>query len=115
MNNLWRTILRSRSLASLTLHRKPGSRIVDTATLPLGALPPAMLLAQHPLPARITLEIKPFIHFLFHTECAEPWMTEFVSDIPKAPQDWLALRGFGGMEHFEIKVGVAPAGIDQRI
>lgn len=74
-----------------------------------------MLMAQQPLPPRITLEIKPFIHFLFRAECTEPWMMELVSDIPKAPQDWLAVRGFGAMEHFEIKVGVAPSGLDARI
>jgi hypothetical protein len=102
MNNLWRTILRARALASVTLHRRPASVTVDTATLPLGALPTALLISQRPLPARITIDPKPYIHFL----------TDFVSDIPK---DWLSLRGFGGMEHFDIKVGVVPHGLDCRV
>jgi hypothetical protein len=112
MNNLWRTILRARALASVTLHRRPASVTVDTATLPLGALPTALLISQRPLPARITIDPKPYIHFLFRAKCAEEWMTDFVSDIPK---DWLSLRGFGGMEHFDIKVGVVPHGLDCRV
>jgi hypothetical protein len=41
-------------------------------------------------------------------------MTQLVSDIPKTPVDWLVARGFGDMEHFDVKVGVAPAGLDRR-
>jgi hypothetical protein len=41
-------------------------------------------------------------------------MTQLISDIPKTPVDWLATRGFGEMEHFDVKVGVAPAGMDRR-
>jgi len=112
MNNLWRTILRSRGLASVTLHRKPASITVETATLPLSALPTALLIAQRPLPANIAIDPKPFIHMQFRPECAEPWMIEPVST---PPSDWLHLRGFGGMEHFDVKVGVAPCAVDNRL
>lgn len=111
MNNLWRAILRARALASVTLHRKPASQVVEMPT-PTGSNPVTPHL--RPLTTRITIETKPFIHILFRAECAESWMTERVSSIPKTPVDWLALHGFGGMEHFEIKVGVAPAGLDRR-
>jgi hypothetical protein len=113
MNGLWRSILRTRALASVTLHRKPASRIVDLASFLPGTLPGPV--TAHLIPGRITLETKPYIHVLFRAEFAEPWMTQLVSDIPKAPVDWLAERGFGGMEHFDVRVGVAPAGMDRRM
>ncbi|KAH3955784.1 hypothetical protein HBH70_016610 [Parastagonospora nodorum] len=112
MNHSWRTILRSRALASVTLHRKPAPITVDTVTLPLSALPTALLIAQRPLPTRITIDPKPFIHMQFRPECAESWMTQPVSTLPP---DWLHLCGFGGMEHFDVKVGVAPRDVDNRL
>lgn len=33
-------------------------------------------------------------------------MTEFESVVHKTPTNWLAERGFGSMEYFEVKVGV---------
>jgi hypothetical protein len=96
MNNLWRTILRSRSLASVRIHRKPASR--GAAAAPAVAV----VGAQRPVPA-VT---KPFLHIIFKQDTAEPWMTDFESVIPKSPTDWLAERGFGAMEYFEVKVGV---------
>jgi hypothetical protein len=118
MNHLWRTILRTRSLASVTLHRKPASR---TVPLPDPVIRPARAHAAAPatvpgglivvLPGgnvtNITLEPKPYIHILFKRDRAEPWMTQLISDVPKTPKDWLADRGFGGMEYFDVKVGVA--------
>jgi hypothetical protein len=96
MNNLWRSILRSRSLASVRIHRKPASRAAASASamVVVGAQPSA--------PAAT----KPYIHIIFKTAVAEPWMTEFESVVPKTPTNWLAERGFGAMEHFEVKVGV---------
>lgn len=49
--------------------------------------------------------VKPYIHIIFKKESAEPWMTDFESPIPTSP-DWLYLRGFQDMEHFDIRVGV---------
>jgi hypothetical protein len=114
MNGVWRSILRTRALASVTIHRKPAPRTVDLASLipvpvihhTAGTLPPPT--------GRVTIETKPFIHVLFRSEFAEPWMTQLVSDIPKTPVDWLVARGFGEMEHFDVKVGVAPASMDRR-
>ncbi|KAH7093509.1 hypothetical protein FB567DRAFT_462216 [Paraphoma chrysanthemicola] len=97
MNNMWRTILRTRLLASVTLHRMPATQTMSVAALTAAGLAP-----------------QPYIHILFRPECAEPWMTQFVSEIPKDP-DWLTLRGFGNMEFFDVKVGVAPPGYDRRI
>ncbi|CAN9480073.1 unnamed protein product [Alternaria alternata] len=96
MNNLWRSILRSRSLVSVRIHRKPAPRIAASA--------PAATFAgvQPPIHAAT----KPFIHIVFKTDTAEPWMTEFESVVPKTPTNWLAERGFGSMEYFEVKVGV---------
>lgn len=96
MNNLWRTILRSRSLASVRIHRKPASRgaVATPFTVIVGARPP------------VPAATKPYLHLIFKKDTAEPWMTEFVSVIPKSPTDWLAERGFGAMEYFEVKVGV---------
>ena len=95
MNYLWRTILRARSLASVCIHRKPDSTVAAAVVRTTGPNP-------HPPPATAT---KPYIHILFKKEFAEPWMTGFESVIPKTP-DWLLTRGFGGMEHFDVRVGV---------
>jgi hypothetical protein len=70
--------------------------------------------SAHLLPGSISLETKPYIHILFRAEFAESWMTQLVSDIPKTPVDWLVERGFGNMEYFDVKVGVATAGMDRR-
>ncbi|KAH7412090.1 hypothetical protein DE146DRAFT_771951 [Phaeosphaeria sp. MPI-PUGE-AT-0046c] len=115
MNTLWRTILRARALASVTLHRKPANRTVEFSSLVPGS--PEYLLASRfvPPPQLVTVSTKPFMHILFRAECAEPWMTDFESEIPKYPHDWLAAHGFANMEHFDIKVGIAPAGLDRRI
>ena len=95
MNCLWRTILRARSLASVRIHRKPASTVATTVVRTTG---------PNPNPALATVT-KPYIHIVFKKEFAEPWMTEFESVIPKTP-DWLLARGFGGMEHFDVRVGV---------
>lgn len=120
MNNNWRTILRTRSLASVTIHRKPvppvgGDSVNVTVAVPAPA--PAFVPAYAHVPALtggivvlanvVPPEPKPYIHILFRRQFAEPWMTSRDSAIPKLPIDWLADRGFGGMEHFDIKVGVA--------
>jgi hypothetical protein len=114
MNNNWRTILRTRSLASVTIHRKPapplGGGGVDV-TIAVPAPAPAHATAPaggvFVLMSVATAEPKPYIHILFRRQFAEPWMTSRDSIIPKVPTDWLTDRGFGGMEHFDIKVGVA--------
>jgi hypothetical protein len=112
MNVLWRSILRIRALASVTLHRKPAPRTLDLARLVPVALHHPV--TAHLLPGSISLETKPYIHILFRAEFAESWMTQLVSDIPKTPVDWLVERGFGNMEYFDVKVGVATAGMDRR-
>ena len=119
MNTAWRSILRARALASVTLHRKPAHRIVDFSSLIPGTPEYAQALRFVPFPVpttpyRVSINYRPFIHILFRKETAEPWMTEFVSPIPKSPIDWLAAHGFDNMEYFEIKVGIAPAGVDRR-
>jgi hypothetical protein len=111
MNNKWRTILRNRELASVTLHRKPAAVMVPVASLPLGRLR-TRTLALPNVPTHVPVPPKPFIHMLFRAECAEPWMTHEVSPIPAG---WLEVRGFGLMEHFAVKVGLAPAVVDNRI
>jgi len=115
MNHHWRSILRTRSLASVTLHRKPGTHSVPFVSLPPGVVR-ARILAhldpRLPVPTMVTVDKKPFIHMLFRAEFAEPWMTKFESDLPT---DWLSERGFGNMEYFDIKVGVAPVGFDRRV
>jgi hypothetical protein len=122
MNNLWRAVLRARALASVTLHRKPASQVVEisapvgpNSVAPHHSRPNPVAAHSRPSPSQVTVETKPFIHILFRAECAEPWMTQRVSKVPKTPVDWLAMHGFGGMEHFEVKVGVAPAGFDRRL
>ncbi|CAO2650229.1 Nn.00g015210.m01.CDS01 [Neocucurbitaria sp. VM-36] len=112
MNNLWRTILRSRALASVRIHRKPASRPLDAGSLVHNApstSPPSVLIgAMHGNARR---EVKPYIHIIFKNECAEPWMTRFDSEIPKFP-NWLLERGFGDMEYFDVKVGIDSAGAE---
>ncbi|KAF2832727.1 hypothetical protein CC86DRAFT_341404 [Ophiobolus disseminans] len=117
MNSIWRSILRTRSLASVTLHRKPAPCSVKLASLPPGPARSLALLSlgtvlPNPLPEKVMVKTKPFIHILFRAECAEPWMTKRVSD---APVNWLAERGFGSMEHFHVHVGVAREGFDKRV
>jgi hypothetical protein len=109
MNNIWRTILRTRSLASITLHRAPAPRTVLVSSLGRGALPqpPGV-----PMPTHVSMNTKPFIHILFRRECAEPWMNQLVSEPPKE-LDWLAERGFDAMEYFDVRVGVAPNSMDK--
>lgn len=98
MNGHWRSILRSRSLASVRIHRKPAQR--DTASAPaVVALAAALGVVVPAIPA-VT---KPYLHIIFKKGSAEPWMTQFESVIPTG---WLTKHGFGGMEHFEVKVGV---------
>ncbi|KAF2133894.1 hypothetical protein P153DRAFT_409189 [Dothidotthia symphoricarpi CBS 119687] len=97
MNNLWRTILRTRSLASVRLLRKPATPVTPTFTP--APTPPVPIIGLRPM----IREPRPYIHILFRKECAESWMTALES---KAPTMWLSDRGFGGMEHFDVKVGV---------
>jgi hypothetical protein len=96
MNVLWRSILRSRSLVSVSIHRKPaGSSQIPSQMLtarPVGIVRP---IATGP---------RPYIHILFKKEAAEAWMSKLDAPIP---QDWLEDRGFAGMEHFDVKVGIA--------
>lgn len=95
MNTLWRAILRNRNLASVRIHRRPQKRSSNTSM-------------QHGsnLSWIVSSPIKPYIHIIFRKECAEHWMTGYDSDIPKSPKDWLAVRGFANMEHFDVRVGV---------
>lgn len=97
MNVLWRSILRTRALASVRIHRQPASPsqtpFSAPATRPVGVVRPVA-----PAP-------RPYIHILFKQENAEAWMTKTDSPVPL---DWLSARGFGFMEHFDVKVGVAP-------
>lgn len=94
MNTPWRTILRSRSLAAIFVHREP-SRPVTRTPRSTGALPQ---LTQHPLANNGA-----YIHIVFKKAFAEPWMTGFESTVPA---DWLMDRGFDNMEFFDMKVGV---------
>ena len=101
MNGKWRSILRSRSLASVRIHRKPAQR--DTAPIPAA---PAMVALAATLGVVIPATpavTKPYLHIIFNKESAEPWMTQFESVVPTG---WSSKHGFGGMEHFEVKVGV---------
>lgn len=92
MNVEWRSILRTRSLAAVRIHRKA------VVTAPSLAAPfAAYLSAAGPLPTR------PYIHILFRKDAAEPWMTLPVSAIPP---HWLTIRGFDRMEYFQVRVGV---------
>ncbi|KAI4625973.1 hypothetical protein J4E80_003107 [Alternaria sp. BMP 0032] len=90
-----------RSLASVRIHRKPAQR--DTAPVPAA---PAMVALAATLGVVIPATpavTKPYLHIIFKKESAEPWMTQFESVVPTG---WLSKHGFGGMEHFEVKVGV---------
>ncbi|KAF1931294.1 uncharacterized protein M421DRAFT_343585 [Didymella exigua CBS 183.55] len=98
MNVLWRTTLRTRSLASVRIHRQPAG---SARTSPAASVPGYLSLAR-----RVAPGLRAYIHILFKKEAAEAWMTK--PDAP-VPQGWLAARGFASMEHFDIKVGVALA------
>lgn len=111
MNSNWRTILRNRALASVTLHRKPAAVMMPITSLPPGRAR-ARALVRNPGATHVLADPKPFIHMLFRPDCAEDWMTKDESDIPDG---WLAARGFDDMEYFDVKVGVAPAGLDCRM
>ena len=91
MNALWRTILRTRSLAAIRIHRQPTPPPPESRAAAVQALRPT------------TLGPRPYLHILFKPECAEAWMTKFDSQVPTG---WLNARGFGGMEYFDVKVGV---------
>ncbi|KAH7384008.1 hypothetical protein BKA66DRAFT_417040 [Pyrenochaeta sp. MPI-SDFR-AT-0127] len=108
MNILWRAILRNRALASVRIHRKPAARlwsIDEMAGFGFSSSASAALSIGYRFP--VGQQPKPYIHIIFKKECAEPWMTGFESNIPKSPDDWLAARGFGNMEHFDVRVGIA--------
>ncbi|XPS72900.1 hypothetical protein M3J09_005058 [Ascochyta lentis] len=94
MNTVWRTILRTRSLAAVKIHRKA---ISTPPTLP-------RQLARGLAP--VVAGYRPYIHIMFRRDAAEAWMTKEVS---VAPDGWLKARGFGSMEYFDVKVGIAPA------
>ncbi|UPX20266.1 uncharacterized protein EKO05_0010505 [Ascochyta rabiei] len=94
MNTTWRTILRARSLASVKIHRRPASH-----SLTFPSMSTRLLALTAPGP-------RPWIHIFFRREAAEAWMTE---EVPVIPDGWLRARGFSSMEHFDVKVGVAPA------
>ncbi|RAR13781.1 hypothetical protein DDE83_002818 [Stemphylium lycopersici] len=110
MNNLWRTILRSRSLQAVRIHRKPAPR--PSAPVPIVTAQTGVLATIAALPiiagglVNAPVVTKPYIHIVFKKEAAEPWMNEFESVIPKIPTDWLEERGFDRMEYFDVKVGV---------
>ncbi|KAH8711819.1 hypothetical protein GQ44DRAFT_714238 [Phaeosphaeriaceae sp. PMI808] len=98
MNSLWRTILRSGSLVSVTIHRKP-------PRLPLAAISEACgVVNPPPLPSQ---DPKPCILILFRPNAAELWMRGSVRwyTTPPAPPNWLSAHGFAGMEHFDVRVG----------
>ncbi|XP_014557253.1 hypothetical protein COCVIDRAFT_15485 [Bipolaris victoriae FI3] len=111
-NEHWEELLRCRSLASVRIHRAPPTRYVST---PGCAIPQDLLAVSTPIPAangiyppnvqmfRVPVVPNPYIHIIFRRERAEPWMTEFKSEIP---DNWLAQHGFKDMDHFEVKVGV---------
>ena len=94
MNPTWRAILRARSLAAVRIHRKPALR----APAPRNQSLPRL---SSPLVA-----FRPFIHILFRRDAAAFWMDREMSIVPLG---WLEERGFGNMEHFEVKVGVESA------
>ncbi|KAJ4372897.1 hypothetical protein N0V83_003188 [Neocucurbitaria cava] len=110
MNTLWRTILRNRALISVRVHRKPSR--ADPVASPIRPAIPANIMAPRAIPTAprsvVSPAAKPYFHILFKRAFAEPWMTDFNSKIPKIP-DWLGDRGFGYMEHFDVKVGVLSA------
>ncbi|KAI8931099.1 hypothetical protein NX059_012109 [Plenodomus lindquistii] len=91
MNPKWRTILRTRALAAVFVHRHPARPATPFA----GAL---SQLGHHPLAGNGA-----YLHVVFKKATAEPWMTAFESNVPPT---WLAERGFLSMEYFDIRVGV---------
>jgi hypothetical protein len=101
MNKLWRKYLRSRQLASVTIHRAPPPIMTQTvqpsifAAAP-GATPPA------PTGSAILMTQRPYFHILVKPSFAEPWMRSVDSAIPTG---WLAAHGFAHMEFFQVKVG----------
>jgi hypothetical protein len=111
MNNPWRSILRSRQLASVRVHRKPAPPAPGLGAAPIVARARGALTARvatAPVAAAQSaapLVTKPYLHIIFKKDTAEPWMTAFESVIPKNP-DWLAEHGFGNMEYFDVRVGV---------
>lgn len=86
MNQAWREILRTRSLAAVRIHRAPPLLYLDG----VGGY----------------VSQRPYLHFIFRKEMAESWMVEIDSTIPNG---WLFDRGFGAMEYFDIKVGITPS------
>jgi hypothetical protein len=111
MNNLWRTVLRNRKLASVRVHRKPAPPVpvAVVAGHMLGRTRGAIAAAAAPVqPAQpvVPAITKPYLHIIFKKDAAEPWMTAFESVVPKTPVDWLVERGFGNMEYFDVRVGV---------
>jgi hypothetical protein len=83
MNQVWRTTLRNRCLHAVRIHRAPLSKLVGGRYVPQN----------------------PYIHFIYREEWAEPWMISFHSEVPV---DWLEMRGFTELEHYDIKVGIMP-------
>lgn len=107
MNRYWRTILRTRALASVRIHRAPPSRSIIAPAWMFPVQNPHIILGSVAMTNgdgyRVRAATRPYIHLIFKKDKAESWMTEFESVIPT---DWLSLRGFSGMDHFDIKVGV---------
>lgn len=98
MNIHWRSILRTRSLASVQIHRQPTGTSQTPSSAPV-AQPIGVVRLVAPAP-------RPYIHIIFKKDAAEAWMTKLDAAIPAG---WLEDRGFASMEHFDVKVGVAPA------
>ena len=98
MNQQWRAVLRNRLLAAVRIHRKPAGR-------PARPIPPTSVVMPS-VTVSNAVPTQPYIHIVFKKEHAEAWMTKFESDIPKTPDNWLALHGFAHMEYFDVKVGV---------
>ena len=99
MNQTWRKYLRNKRIASITIHRSPPSRLIyplqpSTLTAPPGVTTPRT--------GGILAPQRPYFHILFKPQYAEPWMRSIDSRIPSG---WLAERGFGNMEFFQVKVG----------
>lgn len=99
MNTVWRTILRTRALAAIRIHRKHASPASNPRPVHLAVHPTHVIPLVLPPP-------RPYIHILFRRDAAEAWMTQEMSMIPA---NWLKARGFHGMEYYDVKVGVAPA------
>ena len=53
---------------------------------------------------RVDVGTMPYIHIIFHYECAEDWM-EFPHVVDtEASEEWLEEHGFDEMEFFDVKV-----------